>query len=891
MNLLKEIKNRGSIDESLFPLIFGKMLEDEDYWYEAELDLPRLSRNIILFYFGLTQAYCFARCQYENKTLNESSIASKIVKPISRVWDADAADVFSAEGEIFSYFITCSGCDDENLFTAETRDLLVSIYKDYETIASKNSRAMLNSITPSKFFDFLASLPLLKNTKFSNNSMKLEMKLVEGRVSIKASPFISFLSFENGPIGELVDKFTYNAYVLFSVSKGDANNELIFDTVRLDETGSDSDNRRLCRNLKSNENLVILCKTADIKTQWYSSDDCWCDLKFLNKMVEATENVLLECCGIRLWDRQIQAAEDITEKFKLVFKNTELYDNVSRYTAVTLGNLNEILFDLFLTEGLFKTVRSILHNPLTADRKAAEMFELYLSTFVSMGIIDKNREAQLITLSERQISSALDKLSHIVSKKSEIFKRRRLEIQAEWETFFILQGAGVKSDNLFADVETILSIDDYYDMIENDDSTIESDLIQLLETMCVFYAALVENTSPFDEQKYYEDAEKLAVKYVSAGHSLETLFDLFMDIAKKCEEKPHINELLGRRGISNNSLKYLSFYKKQILSEMSRPSPRKLSTGSTGYGIFVSYAHEDYDLVKPIIERWREMRLNFFFDESDIHHGQNWQRVAEDAMDRNDCKLVVAFCSKNSVCKEAVSLEIEHANQWRQIKYPEDEQKQSMYIIPINLEKEPIKDYLPKIANTHPSVNTCRAYAKRISKCISGEDVYIDYHTTSPDQLDEAIWNDYDMLANGDGRVIAPFKFDPFKLAVANFYAFLKYGGDAISKDADSIDSYFNNENESLSKCIFPIVASVEEARIKRDNIAIVGYELIRGKGRKKARLSHILTSRTLEIYDYYCIPKYRNSGELKDWMIEPLLIRCDKFIEILSKAKEKNNA
>ena len=41
-------------------------------------------------------------------------------------------------------------------------------------------------------------------------------------------------------------------------------------------------------------------------------------------------------------------------------------------------------------------------------------------------------------------------------------------------------------------------------------------------------------------------------------------------------------------------------------------------------------------------------------------------------MDRDECKLVVAFCSKNSVCKEAVSLEIEHANTWRKTKYPED---------------------------------------------------------------------------------------------------------------------------------------------------------------------------------------------------------------------------
>ena len=897
MNFLKEIKNRGVIDETLLPLIFGDLLDDSDYWYEVDYDLPRLGRDIIIFYFGLTQAYCFAVSQHKNKTLSEVNIPGKVISKISKMWDVDDEDGFSSEGDIFSYFITCSDSDDKNLFTPSTRDNLITVYKAYEDL-TKNARIMFDPIERETFFAFLESLPLLRNTSFSNQTMKFKMKLEDAVVSIKASPFISFLSFDNGPIGEPVESITAHRYVLFAVSKGDANNELFFDTVRLDESGGDSDKRRLCRKVQSNEGLTLICKTANIKTNWYSMDDCWCDLKFLNKMVDASEQVLLNCCGIT--DVEYQAEVNIRDALLNVFSGTELYDTILSYNSaqnydgskpakITVKEINGLLFKLFLTEGLFETVRCIVFNPHGKGRTSREIFDLYLDVLIALKTTDAEGIAQIKTVCDRKIATAVDKLSHIVSKKSEIYKRRTLEIHAEWKTFYILQAAGIKSNNLFADVETILSIDDYYDMIGNDDYSIESDLIQLLETMCVFYSALLENTAPFDEERYYADVERIAPQYVGAGRTLDNLFDAFLKIAERSENTPHLEDLLGRRGIGVNAVKYIRFCKNQILSEMKHPTQFKLSLGSTGYGIFVSYAHEDYDLVKPIVERWKEMGLKFFFDESDIHHGQNWQRVAEDAMDREECKLVVAFFSKKSVCKEAVSMEIEHANLWRSRKYPEDPAKQGMFIIPINLEREPIKTYLPEIANTHPDIEGARAYAKKIYKCISGEDVFVDYHTSTEAELDQAILNDYEKLADNDGRVVPTHKFDGFKLAVANFYAFLKYGSTS-QKDAREIHRYFNDENADFSRCIFPIVTSVKEARIKRDNIAIVGYELIRGKGRKKSRLSHILTSRTLEIYDYYCIPKYRNSAELKDWMVEPLLIRCDRFIEILSKAKEKNN-
>ena len=886
MNFLKEMKARGVVNESLLPLVFGENLSNLDYWYNVvDMDLPRLSRDVLLLYLGLTQAYSFAMAQRYNKTLTDVTAPAKIIKPIAQIWDVGAEDRFSTNGDLFSYFVTGADCKEKNIFGDRAGAVLHEVYNAYKIYFNEgNSRETLTPIKRELFFEFLEALPLLKHTVFDPETMKLKFVLPDVVLQIKAAPFISFLTFDNAPIGEPVDFITSNCYILLSVQKGEANNELFFQTVRLDETGSVIDKRCLRRQVRDNEYLTLLCKTANIKTQWYAADDCWCDLKFLNKMVDASEEVLLSRCNIT--SKEYQKECDICQNLKRLFENTDLYNNISKRFSVKVKDLNELLFELFLTEGLFSTVRCIILNSLMSNDTSEDMFKLYLNALSSSCNISPDMMAAYEEACENKIALALEKLSHIVSQKYQIYRRRAMEICAEWKTYFILQAAGIKRDKLFADVETNLSIDDYYNMISNTSSTLETDLMQLLRMLCVFFAALLENCVPFDEEKYYESAKRIVAEYDAVPHTLESSFDCFIEIAQRCERVPHMEELLGRRGLGVGAVEYLEYCKKQILTEMHNRLPRAMS-GSAGHGIFVSYAHEDLDKVKPIIERWRERGFSFFFDESDIHDGQNWQKRAEEAMDHHACKLVVAFFSKNSVCKKAVAQEIKHAHVWRSVKYPEDREKQTRFLLPINLEAEPIETYLTHAAHHHPGVDKERVYAKQIEECVSGKDVFINYNENDERQFDDRILADYEYMAGKEGSVVT--MFDSFELAIANFYAFLKYGKTVV-QGIEEIHDYFNDEHGDFARCIFPIVTSVKEASIKRDNIAIVGYELINGKGKEHSCLSHILTSRTLEIDDYYCIPKYRNSSEIKHWMIEPLLIQCDKFTEILTNTRDKEN-
>jgi hypothetical protein len=118
--------------------------------------------------------------------------------------------------------------------------------------------------------------------------------------------------------------------------------------------------------------------------------------------------------------------------------------------------------------------------------------------------------------------------------------------------------------------------------------------------------------------------------------------------------------------------------------------------------------------------------------------------------------------------------------------------------------------------------------------------------------------------------------YTDLELQVAKFYTFLKYGDDC-DWAAKNIDEYFHGYSDaspSLSHCIYPIVASMKETKIHRDNITMVGYEMVNGRADSGERTNYILTTRPLTSPDdYYCIPHEARVGDDCSWMADPLLI------------------
>lgn len=890
MKLFDRILREKLVDESLLRIVFGAEQYDGE-WEDANdvmhpYDLPGTAYNVCLFYFALIQGCYIGQALQLTCKLQELAASPKVIAPIADMWKENRSCDFSYADTLFSYLLGCADFCQEDILPASAKPYIAKVrdtYKKYKSTSSVHS----NLLSEEFFIGLLQNLPLLRNTRFDSQQMRLHMQLENQEIAVKCSPFLSFLSFEDNELGTPVDYVTKNCFILLSVSKGDKNDELYFDTIELN--GYNTPRKvRVWRNVINNENLVLICQAVDITTKWYPVEDYWCDYTFLTNLIDVAEDVLLKhFLSSKYIDKEIQAQLDITPKFLEIFEDTEMFSSMPSGNRITVKDLKGVLRDLLLSEGLFKTIRSILYNPgsSTHDRNSNKLlFDKFSEGFVQFGMISPAQRDEYKSQCAAKIQDSLQRLAHIVTVESGAYQKRSLEIRAEWETFYLLQMAGIKNEKLFADVEKILSIDDFYDMLANPGSTIEQDLQQVLYLLNCFYGALLKNSLPFNEKKYYKDLAKLCESYAPDNNTLESMFDTFSQIVQKCSKSDVIEKLLGRRMQWQDVDKLLNFHKKDILDKLNSGLSLNENPACGNHTVFISYAHEDKSTVKACVERWRDRGIRMFFDETDIHCGDNWRAIADSAMDNDNCKMVVVFMSKNAATSAAVKHELEHAQMIASRKFPLSAQKAECFIVPINLEADSIDSYLKVFEHNivTPRISQDESdCAKAIREILSAQKVFIDFRRQDTAVIDDTIQKQYELLIDSEGRVIAPFEYSDVALAVANFYYFLKYGAPDIV-GSTSIDSCFNDDSRSLSKCIFPIVASLKETRIKRDNIALVGYEMIKGKGRKKMNLRYILSTKKYLADEYYCIPHYR-SDESGLWMVEPLLIQCDRFIEILS--------
>lgn len=239
---------------------------------------------------------------------------------------------------------------------------------------------------------------------------------------------------------------------------------------------------------------------------------------------------------------------------------------------------------------------------------------------------------------------------------------------------------------------------------------------------------------------------------------------------------------------------------------------------------------------------------------------------------------MLAFTSKSSVRKEAVEYEI---TGMKLVKKP---------IIPINLEKEPISDYLnaAKYEYGNPEKTRSATSANKISSVFTESVIFLsarnpsfDDYELNPNLIDEIIKNINRALHSSKNVFSVQQKgFSQLELTVANLYAFLKTSNYKRYNNAEEITELFKSDDSDLSKCIYPLIASVKETQIRRDNITLLGYELIAGKNRTYKNINYILTARKLKADDYYCLPKCRYVGNKCQWMVEPLMIRYDDLTE-----------
>ena len=465
-----------------------------------------------------------------------------------------------------------------------------------------------------------------------------------------------------------------------------------------------------------------------------------------------------------------------------------------------------------------------------------------------------------------------------MSQESNGYKKRHKEIEIESETLFLLNAAGLENERLFPDVEQILSIDDYYDKLWNRDITVEENLKEVFTFLCTFYGTMFAQQGEMSEAEQRENVERIAEECSSrnAVELMRAFYDLinnndkaFERITGRTKNENKLNRFKIRIDNLEKALK--DSRDEKIGVEQLEPKAKKK--------FFISYSHEDRKKVHRLVcaltyELHRlEIPVDLYYDEEEFRAGDDWRNKAKTLIRSEDCLGAVLFLSKNSAQSEPVHFEFSKLQECKK------------RIVCVNGEMEKLSEWLGKMQ---------KQVEKKTSERVSD---FCEYYQTSRifvpfwdkkakeenledcvKTLIEEIRKEYkehkEKNAQNDmGRVIT----EPIKQA-ANLYVALKMG---IFNSYDSTgewDVVFSGENYELNECIYPLVLSLKETRIKRDNVIMFGYEIITKKGDSNFPIRYLLSSKKLDADDYYCIPHCRRVGEKCSWMVDPYLVRDDVF-------------
>ena len=906
------------ISSSLLRLLLGDNIEDQSQAL-ASYSLIRTSCKVALFYNALLYAHATACCIYKDCTLSGLQPAGYYMN-IKRAWpDADYADGRAAADNVvnsaISFMLKGAKSMGDPWFGPNVKEILQKLRDAYELYQTPTHRNM-DDFDFDQFCILLAALPLLQSTKFDFASKRFVFDdSVLNDFTLECEPFVYFLQKDN----TISKTMSSNIMIFVEAVKGERNNQL---QICLADTKNGIDCkpaiRRIRRQVPNNESLILLCKKMEIDVQWYDIEQSWCKLAFIARLTELSSRVLLKAFDVEIEFKQKNIS--ITEAFYRLFENTDLEKDARKYKHIRGYQLQNVFYGLFIRCGIFNTMYALLSDAVPQDDTNNAMYpNLYPSymDFLRHESTDQGEQCDRYDAEcNKQIQIRLAKLARIVSKRSTQYDTRKRSIEAEWHAYCILKIVGIQADNLFTDEELMLSIDDYFKMIKNPSTSLAADVGNVLGMLNDFYGALLVSAQPtesntlsssgdlvYDENRYVQ-----ALRQLHQQQHEETLadrFDRFVDIVKRSGKSDAIDKpadyfanqvverLLGRQRICDPDI--IANYKTEILQLMEGEHdyvpPKQMSKRF----IFVSYAHEDKEKVDEYVRYWRERNIRVWIDSTDVRLGDRWiQRVIAALYNNPECAGMVLFASRNIVPKATIAKEVKLAANMIKppkekgdfIPIPEKERKPQYPIITINLESNLLETYLdPSMKCTGPN------YSTAIKEALSESDDNVFAEANEKERIANRLLEL--VFASDKKEMVEDYKYNDLEAAIAKFYLYLKYGEDEIfdcfnnishedlavelEKMRVSIRDYLP-KSEYPAKCVYPMIVSVKESAIKRDNVAIVCYEMVTGKGEKNSETRYILSDNRLVSDDYYCIPNYRSMAGDGSWMVNPLLINHRAF-------------
>lgn len=903
-----DLINKKMMTRSVAELLFDEKQRVKSF---RSASYPSFALNIGLLYTVFVQAYVIARSIKKGEAVSSEGYPSMFLDNIKETWQfADGKGLSVRDGKlwIFSFLIHCANAGVDELFEKNAAQA-ISVAKNAILEANKNARKFSALLSEEEFEKYVKALPLLRTTEIDLEKMRFVFHTdgtEENAYTIDCQPFLYFWDNRKNVRSQTP---TADCYIIMSLRKGKQLGELCVNLMPLNSKDSEIKIKQIYWQASKNETVRMIFKSLEIPTDWLSIEECWCDLAFMQRLANVAEIVLP-----KYWMIGASALKkvDIKDRFSKLFNDAairaSLFSGKRMNSGFLVNQIDNVLFGLFINFGIFRTMRDIFDDSDCPNEKNAQrLFCLFIDAFADKKYIKPEEKQVYIDECNRQIDEHISALkTKVPYEESPQFIRRSCEIKAEWRAYTVLKAAGIRADNLFADKESIYSIDDYYNMVQNTKTSVEDDLKQVLGLLIEIYGALLENKSQsdselgsagmrIDEDKYYSDMQRIRNEIKDYG--LEKRFDRFEDIVKRSENNETVEGILGRDRICEAENVYN--FKTDIFAAMNREKRKDPASKSSDNSvdlskrfIFVSYSHKDVDKVKLFVDHWKALGFEVYIDSERFHRGMSWTPTALRAIRNENCALVTVFMSENSVISDAVHTELACAQEVAEKRFKDDPEMKERFIHPVNLdEKRDIKQIVLQ-TKLHDSNNAHISTATDIGGIITGVSIYSSMKDLGTGKLDAEIREMIDYKPAGS-EAMRDSNYTELERQVVNFYTFLKYG-DGCNWTIKEIDAYFQGneeyitpaaqENEeytaSITHCIYPIVASMKETKIHRDNITMVGYEMVNGAGEKGDRTNYILTSKPLmSPDDYYCIPHEARVGEDCTWMVDPLLISYKRMM------------
>ena len=878
MKLYQIIENENLVSADLLKLMFGNYKSKYSPLQRIQ-SLPMVSHDVCVFYSAVIQMCVLESAKKQSKTIRTLYKGKNFGKTMIDLWHDGETDL-ETESNAVSFIKNAMSAmkNDGRLFGPGLYDALNQTARDYNNLMNKD---VYVHDTQDHFLDLLRNLPLLREIRIADNGTA-----VIGNEVLVCSPFLM-----------VRDK---KLYITTSAMKGECNTQLFLNQR---EMNSPEAGTVLYKEffITDSEDHSMFCQILELDVRWYDQKQYLGNCIYVVNLAEMLSFSLCKAITERYKKKGRGVPNNILSDLKYYFRYSPIYRDLealekkSAFSVNTYGEifysdnrlrtstLSNIMMGFIIKYGAFITIHDFFfdgsskllrekddRNDNYGEISSKKIFYKYSVPFIAKKYLSDEKEAWPIVKKYRQIiREHLSQLEKIVQKEDEAYLIRSDYIRAEQRTCCIIDMMGMNQENIFTNQESLLSLQDYCDMVFNKTST-PLDMMHKLTTFLVdFYGTITHKTMEIRRR--------------------EKPYQYIEDFKDYCSTtlNGRMKDMTGREICDLKTLqKYIDLFDDDSIKWGIDGARRH---DSLAY-FFVSYCHRDLNIVSSIINKLEKKGFKFRHDgmkkgiDEQFKIGSNWKQEAQKLIFDERCQGVLLFVSKNSVCSQSVYDELVNAERRAE---NDNLDSDDPFIFKINLDDRVEFDWVRtfRVSDCEgmdvPDPQKAVEVAHQFGDHLNNKEIYATAATL--ERLSDNMMVREDNYAERTGAAIDFDSLNPSELYLLSYLYFLKSGNYRLfsTNDSDSRKAVLNLDKGldwnggpfSVYHCIYPLLISVKETRVKRDRVTILSYSIINGKKNSLSSDKVMLTSDNVYADDYYCIPNVHSSHECGEWISNPVLV------------------